>query len=244
MAIHKTMAKESFILVSLEDEKTKKLSQSITNETCRKILNYLSEKEDATETQISNDLGIPMPTVNYNMKLLVENGLVEINEFHYSRKGREVDHFSLANKMIIISPKKDEKLLSPLKKLLPVVAIIGVIGYGINFFSKPLQYVTNIIPNEVMAKGVVVEESARMMAYDATEAVLDETAIEAADTSMQMVVQEAPNQINNLTANVTNTITETIHVPLLNQTAVYWFLIGAVVAILLIWLFYYLLNRK
>ena len=244
MAIHKTMAKESFILVSLEDEKTKKLSQSITNETCRKILNYLSEKEDATETQISNDLGIPMPTVNYNMKLLVENGLVEINEFHYSRKGREVDHFSLANKMIIIAPRKDEKLLSRLKKLLPVVAIIGVIGYGINFFSKPLQYVTNIIPNEVMAKGVVVEESARMMAYDATEAVLDETAIEAADTSMQMVVQEAPNQINNLTANVTNTITETIHVPLLNQTAVYWFLIGAVVAILLIWLFYYLLNRK
>ena len=244
MAIHKTMAKESFILVSLEDEKTKKLSQSITNETCRKILNYLSEKEDATETQISNDLGIPMPTVNYNMKLLVENGLVEINEFHYSRKGREVDHFSLANKMIIIAPRKDEKLLSRLKKLLPVVAIIGVIGYGINFFSKPLQYVTNIIPNEVMAKGVVVEESARMMAYDATEAVLDETAIEAADTSMQMVVQEAPNQINNLTANVTNTITETIHVPLLNQTAVYWFLIGAVVAILLIWLFYYLMNRK
>ena len=242
------MAKESFILVSLEDEKTKKLSQSITNETCRKILNYLSEKEDSTESQISKDLSIPMPTVNYNMKLLVENGLVEINEFHYSRKGREVDHFSLANKMIIIAPKKDDKLLSRLKKLLPVVAIIGVIGYAINFFSKPLQYVTNIIPNEVMAKSAsVVEESTRMIVYEA-DTTLNEVAIDATDTSIQMIAQEAPkmavDQVNNVSNNITNTITQTIQVPLLNQTSVYWFLIGAVVALLLVWLFYYLLNKK
>ncbi len=250
VAIHVNMAKESFILVSLEDEKTKKLSQSITNETCRKILNYLSEKEDTTESQISQDLAIPMPTVNYNMKLLVENGLVEINEFHYSRKGREVDHFSLANKMIIIAPRKDEKLLSRLKKLLPVVAIIGIIGYGINFFSKPLQVITNIIPNEAMAKtaGVAVQESSRMMAKNFADTALNEVAIDSADTSIKMMAQEAPklamDQVSNISNNVSNTVAQTIHVPLLNQTAVWWFLIGAVVTILLVWLFYYLLNRK
>ncbi len=240
------MVKESFILVSLEDEKTKKLSQSITNETCRKILNYLSEKEEATETLISKDLNIPMPTVNYNMKLLVENGLVEVNEFHYSRKGREVDHYSLANKMIIISPKKDEKLLSRLKKLLPVAAIIGVIGYTINFFSKPLQIITNVIPNEVMAKstGVAVEESIGMVAKSAVNEVAIESADSVAPSLMSEASRMAVEQVSNITNNVSNTVTQTIQVPLLNQTSVLWFLIGAVAALLLVWLFYSLFNRK
>jgi len=240
------MAKESFILVSLEDEKTKKLSQSITNETCRKILNYLSEKEEATETQISKDLNVPMPTVNYNMKLLVENGLVEVNEFHYSRKGREVDHYSLANKMIIIAPKKDDKLLSRLKKLLPIVAIIGIVGYAINFFSKPLQIITNVIPNEVMAKssGVAVEESTRMMAKTFVDTSLNEVAIESVPMLSQEVPRMAVEQVSNITNNVSNTVVQTIQVPLLNQTAVLWFLVGAIVAIFLIWLFYSLMNRR
>ena len=244
------MAKESFILVSLEDEKTKKLSQSITNETCRKILNYLSEKEDVTETQISTDLKIPMPTVNYNMKLLVENGLVEINEFHYSKKGREVDHYSLANKMIIIAPKKDEKLLSRLKKLLPVVAIIGVIGYAINFFSKPLQIITNVIPNEALSESsnVAVEESTRMAKTFADNA-LNNVATNTESSGAQILAQEAPKavveQTVNTTANLANsTSTQIVHIPLLNQTAVWWFLIGAVVAILLVWLFYSIFKKK
>ena len=39
--------KNNFLLVDLEDTKTKKLANTITSDTSRKILNYLAEKEDS-----------------------------------------------------------------------------------------------------------------------------------------------------------------------------------------------------
>mgnify|MGYP001606047112 CR=1 FL=1 len=44
--------KETFVLVSLEEEKSKKLAQVISNTTSRKILDYLSEK-DASQGDIA-----------------------------------------------------------------------------------------------------------------------------------------------------------------------------------------------
>ena len=49
------MAKEKFLLVSLSENKAKQLSQAISNETCRKILDYLADKE-ATETELAKKL--------------------------------------------------------------------------------------------------------------------------------------------------------------------------------------------
>ena len=116
------MNKENFILVSLKGDQSKKLAHSISNETCRKILNYLSETETATETDISKNLEMPISTAHYNLQLLRENGLVETKEYHYSKKGREILHYSLANKMIIIAPRASEKFLDKLKTILPVAA--------------------------------------------------------------------------------------------------------------------------
>ena len=78
------MADKSFVLVNLKEDKTKKLTQTLTNETCRKILDYLSNKSEATESQISKDLKIPMSTVHYNLKQLSESKLVNVNEFQCS----------------------------------------------------------------------------------------------------------------------------------------------------------------
>ena len=91
------MAKNSFLLVSLKEDKAKELAQVISNASCRKILDYLAEKEDATETELAKKLGIPISTVHYNLKHLVKGGLVIVDEFHYSEKGKEVNHYKLAN---------------------------------------------------------------------------------------------------------------------------------------------------
>ena len=99
------MAKKSFLLVSLKENKAKELAQAIANESCRKILDYLADKEDATETEISSKLNIPISTVHYNLKQLLAGSLVVVDEFHYSEKGKEVNHYKLANKYIIIAPK-------------------------------------------------------------------------------------------------------------------------------------------
>src|SRR3989344_5511333 len=99
------MAKKNFLLLSMEDDKIKKVSNVISNESCRKILDYLSDR-DSTESELAQKLNIPISTVHYNLQQLMETGLVESSEFHYSEKGKEVSHYRMANKNIITDPKK------------------------------------------------------------------------------------------------------------------------------------------
>lgn len=93
------------------------------------MLDYLAEQE-ATSTELSIKLHIPLPTVHYNLKHLQDAGLVVSEEFHYSAKGKEVNHYKLANKYIIIAPKAVPGITERLKSLLPA-SIITIIGAGI-----------------------------------------------------------------------------------------------------------------
>ncbi len=127
--------KDAFLLVSLEDDKAKKLASVIGNESCRKIIDYLAGKDDSTETEISATLNIPISTVHYNIQQLQQSGLVVAEEFHYSTKGREVLHYKLANRYIVIAPKTTESVPSRLKRILPVVAIVAAAGAAIQLFN-------------------------------------------------------------------------------------------------------------
>lgn len=136
-----TMPEESFLLVNLKEDKAKQLAQVISNETSRKILDLLSQKKTATETEIAQALQLPISTVHYNIQNLMEAKLVQANEYHYSPKGKEVNHYSLSNKFVIIAPlEAKEKILDKLKKLLPVAIIVGVVSVGIELFRKGLFF--------------------------------------------------------------------------------------------------------
>lgn len=115
-----------FLLVNLNEEKTKKLAEIISSSTSRQILNYLAEKE-ATETELAEKLNLPLSTAHYHLQKLQEGGLVLAEEFHYSKKGREVNHYKLANKYIIIAPRETKGLRSKLRSILPIgLAIAGI----------------------------------------------------------------------------------------------------------------------
>ena len=91
------MADKKFLMLSLEDAATKKIANVVSNDTCKKLLDALSEK-DSSESDLSKSLDLPISTVHYNLKQLVDVGLVTAEEFHYSKKGKEVLHYRLANK--------------------------------------------------------------------------------------------------------------------------------------------------
>ena len=133
------MPKKNFLLLSMEDSKIKKISNVISNESCRKILDYLSNKE-ATESELASNLGIQISTVHYNLQQLMETGLIDAEEYHYSAKGKEVSHYRLANKYIIIAPKNTYGIKEKLKSILPVVLIVSgaalVIQLINNYFSR------------------------------------------------------------------------------------------------------------
>ena len=152
------MHNKNFLLLSLEDSKIKKVSNVISNESCRKILDYLSNKE-ATESELAEKLQLPISTVHYNLQQLMETGLINAEEFHYSRKGKEVNHYRLANKYIIIAPKKTFGIKEKLRSILPVIliaaGIAGIIQLVNNYFSK-----INQAQEFTMAKSLAVEKAA------------------------------------------------------------------------------------
>lgn len=204
------MAKESFILVSLEEGKTKKLAQTISNETCRKILNFLSQKDYATESQISKELSLPISTVHYNLKALQQNGLVEVEEFHYSKKGREVDHYTLANKLIVIAPKApSESIMNKLKKILPV-ALIVVVAAGL----MKIAQVTQLFAAKT---GQYTEEAVMLAAPQATEMASARGGADLAEKAVTETVAKAPEMVS-----------QASH---LSNEIILWFLIGAISAI-------------
>ncbi len=166
------MAKKNFILLSMEDNKIKKISNVISNESCRKILDYLANKE-ATESELALKLGIPISTVHYNLQQLMETELVSADEFHYSAKGKEVSHYRLANKYIVIAPKNVSGIKEKLKSILPVVLIVGGAALAI-------QLVTNYFSGGRLAAAGQMAGDAGLVKTSAAPMMTQETAIQAA----------------------------------------------------------------
>lgn len=135
------MAEEPFVMLSLKDDKAKKLANALTNKSADKILAYLASHDNATESEIAKAIKVPLSTINYTMRVLIEAKLVLANEYSYSEKGREVNHYKLAKKYIIIAPDDaDEGFLSRLKNFLPAatlaVALAGIVRLYQMFFSS------------------------------------------------------------------------------------------------------------
>jgi DNA-binding transcriptional ArsR family regulator len=223
--------KDPFLLVSLEENESKNLAQVISNDKARKILDFLSKHDSATESDIAKQMGLPLSTAHYNLQALTKANLVQAEEFHYSEKGKEVLHYSLANKIIIIAPKKasTESFRDKLKSILPiglialavggVIQLVTMLKRGVFSAAANLAASANFPPYSAMAKqaqDVVVENAPRMMAAGAEAA-------------------------NNLAA----TAPTAQPIAYVTQPSIAaWFLLGAAFVIILLIIWYYFVTRK
>ncbi len=118
---------QSYIMLDVNDERAEAVAEVIGNKTCKKIIQALSESE-LSEAELSKKLGSPANTVNYNVKKLVEAGLIEKSKQFWSVKGKKVPTYRISNKKIIISPK-------PMTKgILPAAILTGLATVGIKLF--------------------------------------------------------------------------------------------------------------
>ena len=173
------MAKEKFLLISLSEPKVKQLAQTIANESSRKILDYLADK-DATESELAEKLEVPISTVHYNLQQLKKGGLVVVDEFHYSKKGKEINHYKLANKYIIIAPKSTYGLKEKLKTILPVALVMAAGAGLLNLFSRKATF------------GALSSKEALIEAAPAAQEAVADFAPEAAEKAIAAVPPE-PN---------------------------------------------------
>ena len=147
------MKDETFMLLSMKDSKS--VANAMSNETSQKIISYLAEKKEATESEIAKALKVPLPTVHYNIQQLKKAKLVDAKEFFWSKKGKKMKIFTIAKKFIIISPDSSERTLSKLKNILPVT-LLSFIGAGaIHFYQTSKQGAMDIIASDIPAMKIV-----------------------------------------------------------------------------------------
>lgn len=213
--------KDTFLLVSLNEEKAKEVAQIITNNTCRKMLDFLASTMDATESQIATALDIPISTVHYNLEALKKAKLIESEEFHYSSKGKEVSHYKLANKYIIIAPQSTHGIKDKLRSILPLGLLAAATGFFINLFSK------GTFKAAELARG----GSYNMVVQDAAEG--------SAGTVVTESLQAAPNAVDKAVELGRGALSQ----PTIWQNPVFWFITGVVFAIVLYLFIEYLRKR-
>ncbi|MFA5485369.1 MAG: helix-turn-helix domain-containing protein [Candidatus Pacearchaeota archaeon] len=130
------MVENTDISISIDDHRIKDIAEAITNKTCKKILNYLT-KNEKTISEISVELNIPINTVEYNIKKLLNSGLIEKKSFWWSVKGKKMPTYTVSNKRIIISPKRYTNNL----KYLIALGITGVISLVIKKVTEPVKII-------------------------------------------------------------------------------------------------------
>lgn len=234
------MPNKNFLLLSMEDTKIKKVSNVISNDSCRKILDYLSDKE-ATETELAEKLSIPISTVHYNLQQLIETGLISAEEFHYSEKGKEVSHYKLANKYIIIAPKKTFGIKEKLRNILPVALIASAAALFIQYFQKFFAYggTTSIFTE---TKQILVRETMITQKVGDSAPFAKEAAVAGASAMQKMqedVVKTATSALQNITNKTAEYVlapkvtTSTVTVPpSIWQNIALWFFVGAIFALI------------
>ncbi|MBI5148328.1 helix-turn-helix domain-containing protein [Candidatus Pacearchaeota archaeon] len=124
---------EKFIMLELEDQRTKEIADVISNATSKKILNFLSEKEEASEGDIANALSLPINSVEYNLKKLENCSLIEVKNVLWSVKGRKVKMYKLSKKMIVIGTK-GVKLTNKFKGLAATLLISAIATLGVRYY--------------------------------------------------------------------------------------------------------------
>ncbi|MGC9309243.1 MAG: ArsR/SmtB family transcription factor [Candidatus Nanoarchaeia archaeon] len=141
---------EKDILINLNDEKTKAIADILSSKTCISILDILAEQE-LTESEIASKLNKPLNTIEYNIKKLVNAGLIESKNHFWSIKGKKMPSYKLANKKIVISPKPASRL----KKFAIPLILTGIGAAIIAVVNKP----KNVETNRLMDTNIAILEA-------------------------------------------------------------------------------------
>ncbi len=127
---------EKLLILPLGEE-SKKITQVISNDTARQIIELLADAP-LSASDIAERLHVPLTTIVYNLENLQNVGLIKVERIKYSEKGREVKIFAPVRKLIVVVPERtDKKTVAELLRKYMGVLLAAVLASGvIEFFMR------------------------------------------------------------------------------------------------------------
>ncbi|MFH1451912.1 MAG: beta-propeller domain-containing protein [archaeon] len=131
---------KKYIMMKLDDKNSKKVAEVLSNSTCKKILDFLTDNPEKSEEDLSKELNMRLNTVEYNLKKLLETGLIEKSKkYYWSKRGKKIPLYTVANKHIVISPKKMKINFLTLKTILPAFIFLLALTFVILYVTTNRQ---------------------------------------------------------------------------------------------------------
>lgn len=183
------MDENHFMLISLEDSKSKAVSEVLGSKTCKKIITHLSEKKEASQQDLSKALNIPMNTLDYNIKKLLESGFIQKRKnFFWSKKGKKIIMYELSNKSIVISPKKSSQ--QKLKSIAPAFILTLAGTFAVWTYEK-IKYASEYSRQNILAPAIDSSEEVLSKGIEGASGSISA----AVDNSVNYIMTQHPTQI-------------------------------------------------
>jgi len=220
------------IMIDLNDPKAEKIADVLSNKTAKRILGLLADGE-MSGSDVASELKMPLNTATYNLKKLVESGLVDRSKrFFWSSKGKRIELYKVSNKRIVIMPKKI------VRGVLPAILVSGVAALGIRIWTqariKASSTAQNFVAGEKTSGGLNVGAGEGVSAVAGGAAESARTAVQGGTAA---IPESAADSI--ITETVSGPVVESLNqtVVTIAQNAWLWFLIGALSGLLvyLLW---------
>ncbi|CAG0949143.1 hypothetical protein METP3_00089 [Methanosarcinales archaeon] len=148
---------EEKLLILPLGEESKKITQVISNDTARQIIELLADAP-LSASDIAQSLHAPLTTIAYNLENLESVGLIKVDKIKYSEKGREVRIYAPVRKLIILVPEKTDRnsVGDILRKYLGVILAAVFASSIIEFFMRSTGRNANdlLITNELKSTPV------------------------------------------------------------------------------------------
>ncbi|MCX9083363.1 MAG: helix-turn-helix domain-containing protein [Candidatus Methanoperedens sp.] len=127
---------EKLLILPLGEE-SKKITQVISNDTARQIIELLADVA-LSANDIAQRLQVPLTTITYNLENLESVGLIKVEKIKYSEKGREVKIYAPVRKLIILVPEKTDRnsVADILRKYLGMILTAFFASSLIEFFVR------------------------------------------------------------------------------------------------------------
>jgi len=127
---------EKLLILPLGEE-SKKITQVISNDTARQIIELLADAP-LSANDIAQRLQAPLTTITYNLENLESVGLIKVEKIKYSEKGREVRIYAPVRKLIVLVPEKTDRnsVADLLRKYLGIILTALFASSLIEFFTR------------------------------------------------------------------------------------------------------------
>ncbi|MCZ7355613.1 MAG: helix-turn-helix domain-containing protein [Candidatus Methanoperedens sp.] len=159
---------EKLLILPLGDE-SKKITQVISNDTARQIIEMLADVP-LSASDIGGRLNAPISTIMYNLENLESVGLIKVEKIKYSEKGREVKIYGPVRKLIVVVPEKTDKksVADILRKYLGVMLAAFFASGLIEFFTRRVGPIPTVsIKESEVNTTAVMNETVRGMTQSA-----------------------------------------------------------------------------